>query len=60
MNEVSRGAERVLYDGTYGDLYWYADKTVVPKAVNHMEFAVPADPVGELTAAGFTDCAYYN
>ena len=26
---------------TYGDLYWYADKTVVPKAVNHMEFAVP-------------------
>ena len=45
---------------TYGDLYWYADKTVVPKAVNYMEFAVPADPVGELTAAGFTDCAYHN
>ena len=32
----------------------------MPEAVNYMEFAVPADPVGELTAAGFTDCAYHN
>merc|ERR1740139_1491599 len=30
---------------SYGDMYWYADETVVPKAVQFMEHVVPAEPV---------------
>lgn len=39
----------------YGDLYWYADPDVCPKAVEFMEAVVPADPVKELLDAGFDE-----
>lgn len=45
---------------TYGDMYWYADKAVTPKAVDFMELAVPQDPAKELAATGFADCRLFN
>jgi 2-polyprenyl-3-methyl-5-hydroxy-6-metoxy-1,4-benzoquinol methylase len=45
---------------TYGDLYWYADRAVLPRAVAFMEGAVPARPAQELANAGFEGCALHN
>ena len=45
---------------TYGDLYWYADRAVLPRAVAFMEGAVPARPAQELEHAGFEGCALHN
>merc|ERR1712091_99417 len=53
---IQNGSEK----STYGDLYWYADKPVVPKAVRFMELAVPQDPMGEMIAAGYKDCILIN
>jgi hypothetical protein len=47
-------------DGSYGDMYWYADKEIVPKSVQYMECMVPQDPAAECTAAGFVDCTVTN
>jgi hypothetical protein len=53
-----------LQDGcdksSYGDLYWYSDKPVVPKAVGFMELAVPQSPHKEMEAAGFKNCTLTN
>ena len=45
---------------TYGDLYWYADRAVLPRAVAFMEGAVPARPAQELADAGFEACVLHN
>lgn len=48
------------FRSTYGDLYWYADSTIVPKAVRFMEHATPADPADEMSQADFALCQLHN
>jgi len=45
---------------SYGDMYWYSDETITPRAVSFMEHAVPQDPVSELEDVGFIDCELKN
>jgi SAM-dependent methyltransferase len=48
-------------NGSYSDMYWYADPEIVPRSVAYMECMVPSHPETDCELAeGFKQCEVFN